>query len=149
MPTWLPLRPTSPRSNRRIILIGKLRCNMARLKGSTGPETVERVAGNGLLHRRALLGRGAVLAGVLGAEAALRGTAAAADPLAEQDWSLATGDPVPTYQTPSQFAKNVVRTLSNPNFEPRTSQSRTPHQLLDGMITPNGVFFTIIHDGIA
>jgi len=41
-----------------------------------------------------------------------------------------------------------VRTLSNPNFEPRTSQSRTPHQLLDGMITPNGVFFTIVHDGV-
>ena len=121
---------------------------MARFIGKTEPDTAEHVAGNGLLHRRALLGRGAALAGALGIGAGVKVTGAAAEPLAEADWSLATGDPVPAYQTPSKFAKNVVRTLSNPNFEPRTSQSRTPHQLLDGMITPNGVFFTIIHDGI-
>src|ERR1700723_3835408 len=121
---------------------------MARFMGKTEPDTVEHVAGNGLLHRRALVERGAAFAGALGIGAGVDVTGAAAEPLAEADWSLATGDPVPAYQTPSPFAKNVVRTLSNPNFEPRTSQSRTPHQLLDGMITPNGVFFTIIHDGI-
>ena len=103
----------------------------------------EQVAGNGLLHRRALLAAfgGAVTVGV-----GLTPTEAA--PLAEADWGLAPGDPVPAYQSPSKYAKNVVRTLSNPNFEPRTSQSRTPHQLLDGTITPNGVFFTIVHDGV-
>ena len=74
--------------------------------------------------------------------------AAAAEPLTEADWSLVPGDPLPAYQLPSKFAKNVVRTLANPNFEPRTSQSRTPHQLLDGMITPNCVFFTIVHGGV-
>jgi sulfane dehydrogenase subunit SoxC len=121
---------------------------MARFNGNTEADTVERVAGKGLLHRRALLRRGAMLAGALGVGAGIKMTGAAAEPLAEADWSLAMGDPVPAYQAPSSFAKNVVRTLSNPNFEPRTSQSRTPHQLLDGMITPNGVFFTIIHDGI-
>jgi sulfane dehydrogenase subunit SoxC len=107
---------------------------------------IERVTGNGLLHRRALLGGGAATAGALGI--GLQGTGAAAEPLRESDWSLSPGDPVPAYQTPSKYAKNVVRSLSNPNFEPRTSQSRTPHQLLDGMITPNGVFFTIVHDGV-
>jgi sulfane dehydrogenase subunit SoxC len=121
---------------------------MARFSGNTESDTVEHVAGNGLLHRRALLRRGAMFAGALGVGAGIKMIGAAAEPLAEADWSLATGDPVPAYQAPSPFAKNVVRTLSNPNFEPRTSQSRTPHQLLDGMITPNGVFFTIIHDGI-
>jgi sulfane dehydrogenase subunit SoxC len=120
---------------------------MARFK-KTEPDTADYVAGNGLLHRRALLGRGIALAGALGVGTGGTITGAVADPLAEPDWALATGDPVPPYQTPSRFAKNVVRTLSNPNFEPRTSQSRTPHQLLDGAITPNGVFFTIIHDGI-
>jgi sulfane dehydrogenase subunit SoxC len=55
---------------------------------------------------------------------------------------------VPAYQLPSKFAKDVVRSLANPDFEPRTSQSRTPHHLLDGMITPNGVFFTIVHGGV-
>jgi sulfane dehydrogenase subunit SoxC len=89
------------------------------------------------------------LAGALGAGTGLiKTTGAAADPLAEADWGLAPGDPVPGYQTPSKYAKNVVRSLSNPKFEARTSQSRTPHQLLDGTITPNGVFFTIVHDGV-
>src|SRR5271155_1757943 len=121
---------------------------MARSMRNIELNKIEKVAGNGLLHRRALLGRGIAFAGALGAGAGLKATGAAADPLAEPDWGLATGDPVPAYQTPSKFANNVVRTLSNPNFEPRTSQSRTPHHLLDGSITPNGVFFTIIHDGI-
>ena len=75
-------------------------------------------------------------------------TGAAAEPLTEADWGLSPGDPIPAYQLPSRFAKNVVRTLANPNFEPRTSQSRTPHHLLDGAITPNGVFFTIVHGGV-
>jgi sulfane dehydrogenase subunit SoxC len=109
---------------------------------------LEYVAGNGLLHRRALLRRGAAFAGALGTAVGLRATGAAAEPLKEQDWSLSPGDPVPAYQTPSKYAKSVVRSLSNPNFEPRTSQSRAPHQLLDGTITPNGVFFTIVHDGV-
>ena len=108
--------------------------------------TPQQVAGNGLLHRRALLGRGLALAGAAGASGVPIG--AAAEPLTEADWGLAPGDPVPAYQLPSKFAKNVVRTLANPNFEPPTSQSRTPHHLLDGMITPNGVFFTIVHGGV-
>src|SRR6202162_3649781 len=107
---------------------------------------VEQVAGNGLLHRRALLGRGLAFAGIAGASGLP--PAAAAEPLMDPPWSLGPGDPVPTYQLPSNFAKNVVRTLANPNFEPRTSQSRTPHHLLDGAITPNGVFFTIVHGGV-
>jgi Oxidoreductase molybdopterin binding domain len=117
-----------------------------RRKSKVG-NSIERVAGNGLLHRRALLSRGLAFAGAAAAPGCVPGNATA-DPLTEAPWSLETGDAVPPYQTPSKFAKNVVRSLSNPDFEPRTSQSRTPHQLLDGMITPNGVFFTIIHDGI-
>src|SRR5580700_9485565 len=112
----------------------------------TAKESTEPVAGNGLLDRRALLGRGLTLAGVVGATGVA--TAAAAEPLMDAPWSLEPGNPVPAYQLPSKFAKDVVRTLANPNFEPRTSQSRTPHHLLDGAITPNGVFFTIVHGGV-
>ncbi|MFZ0723014.1 MAG: sulfite dehydrogenase [Xanthobacteraceae bacterium] len=115
---------------------------------ATSGNKFEQVAGNGLLHRRALLGRGVAFAGAFGAGVGLNATGAAADPLTEAPWGQQPGDPVPAYQRPSKFAKNVVRTLSNPNFEPRTSQSRTPHQLLDGMITPSGLFFTIVHDGV-
>jgi sulfane dehydrogenase subunit SoxC len=121
---------------------------MAKSKRNAARSELEPVGGNGLLHRRALLIQGAALAGALGSGTGLKATGAAADPLAEADWGLAPGDPVPAYQTPSKYAKNVVRSLSNPKFEPRTSQSRTPHQLLDGAITPNGVFFTIVHDGV-
>src|SRR6202035_219021 len=108
---------------------------MTRSTTNPVPGKTEQVAGNGLLHRRALLRRGAAFAGALSTGAGLNATSAAAEPLAEPDWGLAPGDPVPAYQLPSKFAKNVVRTLSNPNFEPRTSQSRAPHQWLDGMIT--------------
>lgn len=117
---------------------------MARFKSTTG--SIDRVAGNGLLHRRALLTGGMAVAGAFGV--GFNTTGAAAEPLTEAPWGLEPGGPVPAYQTPSKFAKDVVRRLSNPNFEPRTSQSRTPHQLLDGTITPNGVFFTIVHDGV-
>src|SRR5580704_14995583 len=101
---------------------------MTRSMTNPVPSKTEQVAGNGLLHRRALLRRGIAFAGALSTGAGLNATGAAAEPLAEPDWSLAPGNPVPAYQGPSKFAKNVVRTLSNPNFEPRTSQSRAPHQ---------------------
>jgi sulfane dehydrogenase subunit SoxC len=117
------------------------------MRKSRADSSIEQVAGGGLLHRRALLGRGLAFAGVAGVASGLP-TGAAAEPLTESPWSLEPGDPVPPYQQPSKFPKNVVRSLANPNFEPRTSQSRTPHHLLDGMITPNGVFFTIVHGGV-
>jgi sulfane dehydrogenase subunit SoxC len=50
---------------------------------------------------------------------------------------------------PSRFEKNVVRTLSNPKGEPRTQHGRTPHHLLNGTITPNGLHFVISHAGDA
>src|SRR5580698_10225836 len=121
---------------------------MTRSMTNPVPSNTEQVAGNGLLHRRALLARGVAFAGAMSTGVGLNATGAAAEPLAEPDWGLSPGYPVPAYQVPSKFAKNVVRTLSNPNFEPRTSQSRAPHQWLDGMITPNCVFFTIVHDGV-
>ena len=55
---------------------------------------------------------------------------------------------VPPYQVPSRFEKDVVRTLSNPNNEFRNSHARTPHHLLQGTVTPNGLFFSICHSGL-
>ena len=109
---------------------------------------VEQVAGNGLLHRRALLGRSVAVAGVLGAGIGPGATGAAAEPLVEPPWGLKIGDNSPAYQTPSKFAKNVVRTLANPDFQPRSSIARTPHHLLEGTTTPNGLHFTIVHTGV-
>jgi sulfane dehydrogenase subunit SoxC len=109
---------------------------------------IQEVAGNGLLHRRALLGRGVMMAGAMGAGAAGALTGAAAEPLSEAPWSLEPGDVTPPYQQPSRFEGNVVRTVDNPKNEPSGSRARTPHQLLKGIITPNGLHFTIMHAGI-
>jgi sulfane dehydrogenase subunit SoxC len=106
------------------------------------------IAGNGLIHRRALLGRGAAIAGAIGVAGPALATAAAAEPLADPAWSREVGDAMPPYQVPSRFEKGVVRTVDNPDNVPRNSRARTPHHLLQGMITPNGLHFTICHGGV-
>ena len=72
------------------------------------------VAANGLLDRRALLGRGIVIAGAVTTGASTALTSAAAEPLTNGPWSLAPGVPIPPYGQPSKFEQKVVRTLSNP-----------------------------------
>jgi sulfane dehydrogenase subunit SoxC len=111
-----------------------------------GPPLEDFVAGNGLLHRRALLSGGIVFAGALTTGAA--STGAAAEPLKDPQWSLQPGDVTPVLQTPSRFEKSVTRILSNPKGEPRTQHARAPLHLLDGTITPNPLHFTILHSGI-
>jgi sulfane dehydrogenase subunit SoxC len=115
---------------------------------SKSKSSVEQVAGNGLLHRRALLGRGIMVAGAMGAGSAGLVTGATAEPLAEAPWSLEPGEVTPPYGRPSRFESAVVRTVDNPKNEPSGSRARTPHQLLRGAITPNGLHFTIMHAGI-
>jgi len=116
-----------------------------RKRGQAAPP-IEHVAGNGLLHRRALLGRGIAFAGAVTTGAAA--TAAAADPLKDEKWSLEFGGITPPLQTPSPYEKDVVRTLSNPHGEFRNSHARTPHHLLNGTITPSSMHFSINHCGI-
>ena len=106
---------------------------------------LEVVAANGLVHRRAFLTGGAALA------AAMTGyrlsDTVAAQQLADDAWSLKPGVPIPEYGVPSSFEKGVSRTLSNPKGEPRTQHARTPHHLLNGTFTPNGLHFVISHSG--
>jgi sulfane dehydrogenase subunit SoxC len=111
------------------------------------PPELPVVAGNGLIDRRALLGRGILLAGAA-ATSAGSVASAAAEPLQDAPWSKAPGAVTPILQTPSRFEKSVVRILSNPSGTPRTQHARTPHQLLNGSITPNSLHFTILHTGI-
>src|ERR1700754_4206889 len=106
------------------------------------------VAGNGLLHRRALLGRGIMLAGAAATGLSTSGNSAAAEPLKDDPWSETMGGPTPPRQEPSRFEKHVVRVLSNPDHEPRNSHARTPHHLINGSITPSALHFTINHTGI-
>src|SRR5712675_2694274 len=106
------------------------------------------VAGNGLLHRRALLGRGIMLAGAAATGAGSSSTSAAAEPLKEDPWSLTMGSVSLPRQVPSRFENHVVRTLSNPNHEFRNSHARTPHHLLQGTVTPAALHFSINHSGL-
>src|SRR6202021_2711052 len=110
-------------------------------------QALEAAAGNGLIDRRALLGRGAMIAGAMGAGLGSSAHAGAA-PLTEKPWSLEFGERTAPYQVRSKFEAKVVRTLSNPKNELRNSHSRTPHHMLEGTTTPNGLHFTINHGGI-
>src|SRR5215831_10507602 len=108
-------------------------------------EKPEVIAGNGLLDRRAFLRGGAAFAGAFMGYAFVG--SAAADTLQEQPWSLEPGTISPPYEKPARSEEKVVRTLSNPKGEPRTQHARTPHHLINGTITPNGLHFTIVHAG--
>jgi len=100
---------------------------MSKWRRRRGAPSLDDVAGNGLINRRALLGQGFALAG---AASAVGMTGADAEPLTDSPWSLAFGGITPPLQSPSPFEKDVVRTLSNPQGEFRNSHARTPHHLI-------------------
>src|SRR5262249_54086798 len=120
---------------------------MRKQRGGVAPP-FEQVAGNGLLDRRALLGRGVLFAGAAATGAGASLASAAAEPLKADRWSLGMGAVVPPRQEPSRFEKHVVRTLSNPTREFRNSHGRTPHHLINGTITPSALHFSICHSGV-
>jgi len=118
----------------------------------TKSAAVGAVAGNGLMDRRALLGRGVVLAGAMSTAPLGALTGAAAEPwtdtpLSDAPWSLEPGATIQPYEQPSRFEKSVVRSLTNPNGQPGAQGARTPHQLLNGSITPNGLHFVVSWGG--
>jgi sulfane dehydrogenase subunit SoxC len=118
----------------------------------TRSAAVGAVAGNGLMHRRALLGRGVVLAGAMSTAPLGSLTGAAAEPstdtpLTDAPWSLEPGATIQPYEQPSRFEKSVVRSLNNPNGQPGAQGARTPHHLLNGSITPNGLHFVVSWGG--
>ena len=88
-----------------------------RLHGGSPPE----VAANGLIDRRALLGRGVLIAGAMGTGVGTALTSAAAEPLPVDPWSLEIGTAIPPYGLPAKYEKNVVRTRS-----PIPTTSRAP-----------------------
>ena len=105
---------------------------------------LEPAAGNGLLHRRVFLGAGA-MAGVLGAAGM-----AHAEPLTVPEWVTKPGKRPLPYTQPSPFEGKVQRTIpdQNPLYEPGSAAGRTPHQFLEGMVTPNGLHFEVTHNGV-
>ena len=109
------------------------------------PDDLQPVAANGLLDRRAFMRGGAAMAAAMTGYSLSDSTSA--QQLVDAPWSGVPGGLVKAYGTPSRYEAQVTRALSNPQGEPRTQHGRTPHHLLNGTFTPNGLHFVISHSG--
>ena len=105
---------------------------------------LEKVAGNGLISRRHLLG-----AGLSGMGMAAAGSVLGADSgLQIPDWSKTPGPGPSVYGGPSPHAR-LQRAAGTPNpLYPGGGTSRTPLQHLQGIITPNSLHFERHHAGV-
>ncbi len=104
------------------------------------------VAGNGLLHRRALLTQGALLlgTGLLSAR-----NAGAMQPAGLQAWERTPGPGASAYGDRSRFEAGVARTpRPGRGAVPNAAVSLTPLERLEGTITPNALHFERHHSGI-
>ena len=102
--------------------------------------------------RRSILRIGAAMAGGAMLGRAARAAAGESSPPAEPDWTQAVGPGVVhrPYGKPSDFEKDVIRrNVPWLTATPESSVSFTPLQSLDGIITPNGLFFERYHAGRA
>lgn len=105
----------------------------------------EHAAGNGILNRRVFLERAMLTGAAVGVGAA----PASAEPLAVPRWMKEPGAALSAYGQPSRFESKVVRSGAPPP-NPATQgigAIRTPLQLLNGTITPNGLHFDRSHSG--
>jgi sulfane dehydrogenase subunit SoxC len=114
-------------------------------------------AGNDFVHtsRRRLLRGAAVIGGAaLAGGVAGRSDAASAEtsnlPPNVPEWMKVPGDPMGSqpYGTPSPFEKDVVKNISKTLPQYLSASGRTPLQDLDGIITPNGLFYERHHAGV-
>jgi sulfane dehydrogenase subunit SoxC len=116
---------------------------MRRKKQST-PHALDAAAGNGLLDRRIFLTLGAAATAGIAMPDKTRG----AEALPVEPWMKTPGSPFVAYGQPSRYADKVARIFASVPGTTGTGTSRTPHHLLDGTITPNGLHFERHHSGI-
>jgi sulfane dehydrogenase subunit SoxC len=117
---------------------------MKRRQGSSTPSEPGPVAGNGLLDRRIFLtgGAAAAIGSAAGSDTVL------GDTLRVEPWMQVPGAPFAEYGRPSTYESKAVRIFASAPGTTGTGSSRTPHHLLDGTITPNGLHFERHHSGI-
>src|ERR1700692_3934406 len=123
---------------------------------STSPDRTERA--ERAVSRRQMLGQGgvalggAVMSAVAGGQASAQTQASPSEnvPPNIPEWMKAPGDPMGSqpYGTPSPFEKNVVKNISKSLPQYISASGRTPLQDLDGIITPNGLFYERHHGGV-
>jgi sulfane dehydrogenase subunit SoxC len=102
------------------------------------------------LRESALVG-GVVLAGGLAGSEALAATADTNNlPPNVPEWMKTPGDAMGSqlYGTPSPFEKSVVKNIPKNLPQYLSASGRTPLQDLDGIITPNGLFYERHHGGV-
>ena len=105
-------------------------------------DSVEQIAGNGLLHRRLFLqGGAAALAG------ATLLTARAAPPEVPASMMM-PGTPMRAYGERSPREAAVQRTVGATPGAAGTGSSRTPLESLEGIITPSSLHFERHHNGV-
>jgi len=109
--------------------------------------SLEIAAGNGVLHRRLFLAKGAALLGAGGIRL-LSARPAAAEPLEVPPWMKAPGAPMSAYGQPSRYEGDVQRVVGGTPNVVGSGVSFTPHQRLHGTITPNGLHFERHHSGV-
>lgn len=110
-------------------------------------ETLEKVAGNGLISRRHLLGIGAAGVGMVAANNVLGQDSGINFEI--PGWSRTPGPGPSTYGSASRYAEQFQRSTAfqNPTY-PGGGASRSPLQYLQGTITPNALHFERHHAGI-
>jgi sulfane dehydrogenase subunit SoxC len=107
-------------------------------------------------RRRFLREGGALVGGAVMAGALARGEALAATvntdnlPPNVPEWMKTPGDAMGSqlYGTPSPFEKGVVKNIPENLTQYLSASGRTPLQDLDGIITPNGLFYERHHGGV-
>jgi sulfane dehydrogenase subunit SoxC len=86
--------------------------------------------------------------GVAAGSGLLASTGVDAQGLAVPPWMKAPGANFVGYGQPSKHEAKTVRAFAHQPGAPGTGAARTPHQLLNGTITPNGLHFERSHSGI-
>jgi sulfane dehydrogenase subunit SoxC len=113
-------------------------------------DTVATTSRRRLLRNGAVAGGALVVAGLTGAEPGAASESAENLPPNVPEWMKAPGEPMGSqpYGTPSPFEKNVVKNISKDLPQYLSASGRTPLQDLDGIITPNGLFYERHHGGV-
>ena len=103
-------------------------------------------------RRRFLRGSGALMGGAVLAGGLADNAAADTNNLPPNipEWMKAPGDPMGSqpYGAPSPFEKGVVKNISKNLKQYLSASGRAPLGDLDGIITPNGLFYERHHGGV-
>lgn len=119
---------------------------MSEINNQNNSEKWDRVAANGLINRRHLLGLGLAGAGSLITNSVL---AADSTRVEIPDWSKMPGRDPSAYGEPAPNTNAYRRLAGAPNAVlPGSGTSRSPLHLLQGNITPNSLHFERHHAGI-